>query len=161
MNKALFLDRDGIINEDFGYVFEVEKLKILEGIVQLCQKAQGLGYLLIIVTNQSGVGRGYYTEEQFFAFMEAIYAEFQKYGFVFDGMYFAPHHPDSKEERYQKGEEFRKPNTGMILQAQKDFNINLAQSVLIGDKPTDILAGLNAGIGRNILCLGGVFTNIL
>ena len=151
INKALFLDRDGVINRDFGYVFKPENLEILDGIIPLCQKAQNLGYKLIIVTNQSGIGRGYYTEEDFWNFMEAIFVEFAKFNVKFDAVYFSPHHPESKIEKYKKGEEFRKPNAGMILQAQKDFNLNLEKSVLIGDKPTDIQAGMKAGVGRNVL----------
>ena len=150
-NKALFLDRDGVINKDFGYVFKPENLEILDGIIPLCQKAQRLGYKIIIVTNQSGIGRGYYTEEEFWEFMEAIFVEFAIFGVKFDATYFAPHHPQSTIEKYKTGEKFRKPNTGMIMQAQKDFNLNLEHSIIIGDKITDIQAGMKAGVGRNVL----------
>ena len=151
INKALFLDRDGVINRDFGYVFKTEGLEILDGIIAICQKAQNLGYKIIVVTNQSGIGRGYYTEGDFWNFMGAISTEFAKYGVQFDAIYFSPYHPESKIEKYQAGEEFRKPNSGMVLQAQKDFNLDLEKSILIGDKQTDIQAGMKAGIGRNIL----------
>ena len=151
LNKALFLDRDGVINKDFGYVFKPENLEILDGIIPLCQKAKLLGYKIIVVTNQSGIGRGYCTEEQFWEFMEAIAVAFAKFGVKFDAIYFAPHHPQTTIEKYKTGEEFRKPNAGMILQAQKDWNINLEKSVLIGDKITDIQAGMRAGVGRNVL----------
>jgi D-glycero-D-manno-heptose 1,7-bisphosphate phosphatase len=158
INKALFLDRDGVINRDFGYVFKIENLEILDGIISLCQKAQNLGYKLIVVTNQSGIGRGYYTEEDFWHFMEGISIEFAKFGVKFDAIYFSPYHPESKIKKYQIGEEFRKPNNGMILKAQEDFNLNLEKSVLIGDKITDIQAGISASVGRNVLisqnCLG-------
>ena len=160
-NKALFLDRDGVINKDHSYVFKIEELEILDGIIPLCQKAQMLGYKIIIVTNQSGIGRGYYTEGDFWNFMGAIYTEFAKYGVQFDAIYFSPYHPESKIEKYQNGEEFRKPNAGMMLQAQKDFNLNLEQSILIGDKPTDIQAGMKAGIGRNILIQKDVYGLLL
>jgi D-glycero-D-manno-heptose 1,7-bisphosphate phosphatase len=151
INKALFLDRDGVINKDHGYVYKIEELEILDGIIPLSQQAHKLGYKLIIVTNQSGIGRGYYTEADFWNFMEAISMEFAKFGVKFDAIYFSPYHHESKIEKYQNGEEFRKPNAGMMLQAQKDFNLELEQSILIGDKPTDIEAGMKAGIGRNIL----------
>lgn len=157
-NKALFLDRDGVINRDFGYVFKTESLEILDGIIPLCKKAKILGYKIIIVTNQSGIGRGYYTEEDFWNFMEAISTEFVKIGVKFDAIYFSPYYPESKIEKYKVGEEFRKPNAGMILKAQEDFNLNLEKSILIGDKITDIQAGISAGVGRNVLisqnCLG-------
>ena len=150
-NKALFLDRDGVINKDYGYVYKVNDLEILDGIIPLCQKAVSLEYKIIVVTNQSGIGRGYYTESDFWLFMDKIKVEFARFDVKFDSIYFAPYHPESKIEKYQVGEEFRKPNEGMILQAQKDFNLNLEQSILIGDKPTDIQAGMKAGVGRNIL----------
>ena len=159
MNKALFLDRDGIINQDHGYIYETSKLTILNGIVELCRVASFKGYLLVVVTNQSGIGRGYYTEEQFWQFMHAIEVYFAKCGIKFTKIYFSPYHPEAKDEKYKYGEELRKPNPGMILQAQKEFNINLAQSILIGDKITDIQAGLKAGVGRNILFCG-IFENI-
>ena len=86
INKALFLDRDGVINKDRGYVFKTESLEILDGIIPLSQKAQNLGYKLIVVTNQSGIGRGYYTEADFWNFMEAISMEFAKFGVKFDNL---------------------------------------------------------------------------
>jgi len=159
MNKALFLDRDGIINQDYGYVYEISKLVILDGIVELCKTASLKDYLLIVVTNQSGIGRGYYTEEQFWQFMHAIELHFAKYSIKFTKIYFSPYHPEARDVRYQCGEELRKPNPGMILHAQREFNINLAQSILIGDKITDIQAGLKAGVGRNILFCD-IFKNI-
>jgi len=159
MNKALFLDRDGIINQDYGYVYETSKLVIIDGIVELCKTSSSKGYLLIVVTNQSGIGRSYYTEEQFWQFMDVIELHFARYGVKFTKIYFSPYHPEAKDARYQCDEELRKPNPGMILQAQREFNINLAQSILIGDKITDIQAGLNAGIGRNILYCS-IFQNI-
>jgi len=160
-SKALFLDRDGVINKDFGYVYKPDNLIILDGVFDLCQKAKQLDYKLIIVTNQSGIGRGYYTEEDFWLFMDAIHLEFAKYELIFDGIYFSPYHPDAVNPKYKFGKELRKPDTGMILQAQKDFNINLSQSVLIGDKITDIQAGMKAGVGRNILITNDVSCVIL
>lgn len=159
MNKALFLDRDGVINQDYGYVYEISKLVILDGIVELCKTASLKDYLLIVVTNQSGIGRGYYTEEQFWQFMHVIELHFAKHSIKFTKIYLSPYHPEAQDTRYQYGEELRKPNPGMILQAQKEFNINLAQSILIGDKITDIRAGLKAGVGRNILFCD-IFKNI-
>ncbi len=159
MKKALFLDRDGVINQDYGYVYEPSKFVVINGIVDICKQAVAKGYLIFVVTNQSGIGRGYYTEEQFWVFMEVIQRYFQKYGVAFTKVYFSPYHPESQMPKYLLGEEFRKPNPGMILQAQKEFGINLKHSILIGDKTSDIQAGLKAGVGRNIL-FGGKFGNI-
>lgn len=154
MNKALFLDRDGVINEDEkGYTHKLEDLKIIDGIIEVCLEAQKRGYLLIIVTNQGGIALGYYTEDDFWVFMKGIYEQFERRGVFFTKTYFAPYHPKSTIAKYTdaKLSIFRKPNPGMILQAQQDYNINLGSSILIGDKQTDIQAGLKAGIGRNIL----------
>lgn len=159
MNKALFLDRDGIINKDAGYTYKPSEFEVVEGITSLCKEALIRDYILIIITNQSGIGRGYYTEEQFWEFMNAIEVYFKSHGIFFTKIYFSAYHPESKIEKYKTGAEFRKPNPGMLLQAEKDFNINLGQSIFIGDKLSDVQAGLNAGVGRNIL-FTGVFENI-
>lgn len=161
MNKALFLDRDGIINQDSGYTYKPSEFVPIDGIVGLCQSAMYKGYILIIITNQSGIGREYYTEEQFREFMQTVEEYFAKNGVFFTKIYFSPYHPQATQARYQAGAEFRKPNPGMILQAQKEFNIDLSKSILIGDKPTDIQAGLNAKVGRNILFLSKNLKNIL
>lgn len=150
-NKALFLDRDGIINEDSGYVYSLQDLKIINGIIKLCEKAYKSDYLLIVVTNQSGIGRGYYTEEQFWIFMDVIYSHFAENGVLITKTYFAPYYENSNIPKYRTGKEYRKPNIGMFLDAQKEFDIDLSKSIMIGDKITDIQAGLMAGIGRNIL----------
>ena len=154
MNKALFLDRDGVINNNLdGYTHTLENLEILDGIVEICLEAKRRGFLIIIVTNQGGIGLEYFTEEQFWVFMGGIYKHFAKFGIEFAKTYFSPFHPRGKLEKYQTSEfeNLRKPNAGMILQAQKEFNIDLSKSILIGDNITDIYAGLKAGIGRNIL----------
>jgi D-glycero-D-manno-heptose 1,7-bisphosphate phosphatase len=154
LHKALFLDRDGVINNDLeGYTHKLENLEILDGITEICLEAKRRGFLIIIVTNQGGIGLEYFTEEQFWEFMGGIYAHFSTHGIHFAKTYFSPFHPRGKLEKYQTPafESLRKPNPGMIFQAQKEFDINLSSSILIGDSITDIEAGLNAGIGRNIL----------
>jgi D-glycero-D-manno-heptose 1,7-bisphosphate phosphatase len=163
MNKALFLDRDGIINNNLeGYTHKLENLEILDGIVEICLEAKRRDYKIIIVTNQGGIGLGYFTEEDFWVFMGGIYKHFLQFGIEFTKTYFAPYHPRGTIEKYidKSLEKFRKPNAGMILQAQAEFNIDLSQSVLIGDNITDIQAGLNAGVGRNIWVQSGRFTSV-
>lgn len=153
MNKALLLDRDGVINNNLdGYTHKLENLEILDGITEICLEAKRRGFLIIIVTNQGGIGLEHFTEDQFWEFMGGIYAHFAKFGIEISKTYFSPFHPRGKLKKYQTSEfkNLRKPNAGMILKAQKEFNIDLSKSILIGDNFTDIQAGINAGIGRNI-----------
>jgi D-glycero-D-manno-heptose 1,7-bisphosphate phosphatase len=147
------LDRDGVINIDYGHVFEKEKIDFLDGIFDLCKRAQELGYLLIVVTNQGGIAKGYYTEEQFLDLTKWIENEFQKRGIKITKTFYCPHHPEGKIEKYSKSCEDRKPNPGMILKAIEEFNIDPANSIMIGDKETDIEAAEAAKIGRKFLVL--------
>lgn len=141
MNKALFLDRDGVINVDVNYAHTPEQITFMPGIFERCRKAIADGYKLIIVTNQSGIGRGYYTEAQFHALMQWMLAQFEKENCPITAYYFCPHLPDA-------GCACRKPQPGMILQAVKDWDIDLAASELIGDKESDLEAGRAAGVGK-------------
>lgn len=155
-NKALFLDRDGVINVDKHYVYRVEDCEFIEGIFDLCRKAKQDGYLVIVVTNQAGIAKGKYTEEDYFKFRDYVHAEFVKQGCPIDAEYYCPYHTDAVIEKYCKDSEDRKPNPGMILKAQKDFDIDLSQSILIGDKETDIEAGKRANVGKLINVSTGV-----
>lgn len=155
-NKALFLDRDGVINVDKHYVYRVEDCEFIEGIFDLCRKAKQDGYLVIVVTNQAGIAKGKYTEEDYFKFRDYVHAEFVKQGCPIDAEYYCPYHADAVIEKYCKDSEDRKPNPGMILKAQKDFDIDLSQSILIGDKQSDIEAGKRANVGKLINVSTGV-----
>ncbi|AFI05384.1 D-glycero-beta-D-manno-heptose 1,7-bisphosphate 7-phosphatase [Helicobacter cetorum] len=144
-NKALFLDRDGIINIDKGYVYKREDFEFQKGIFELLSHAKHLGYKLLLITNQSGINRGYYTLKDFEKLTEYLQENLlKKLGFSLDGIYFCPHTP--QENCY-----CRKPKPLLILQATKEHNINLEQSFMIGDKESDIMAGLNAKVKNNIL----------
>lgn len=149
-NKALFLDRDGVINVDKHHVYKVEDCEFIEGIFDLCRQAKSKGYKLIVVTNQAGIAKGIYTEEDYFKFREYVHAEFKKQGCQIDAEYYCPYHIEGLG-KYKKDSEDRKPNPGMILKAAKDFNLDLSQSILIGDKESDIEAGRKAGVGRCFL----------
>jgi len=143
--KALFLDRDGVINEDYGYVYKKEDFKFKEGIFEALKLAIKKGYTIFIVTNQSGIARKYYTEDDFYQLMEWVKEEFKKRGIIIKDIKFCPHHPDITGVC-----ECRKPNAGMILDLAKKYNIDLKNSIMIGDKDSDIEAGKKAGIGKNL-----------
>ena len=145
--KALFLDRDGVINRDDGYIHKKDDFFFVDGIFSLAAAAREKGYLIIVVTNQAGIGRGYYTEEDFFQLMAWVQDEFRKQGAGIDAVYFCPFHPVHGIGRYKRESRFRKPEPGMILQAAKEHGIDLESSALVGDSATDMQAGLAAGVG--------------
>ncbi|WP_158883202.1 D-glycero-beta-D-manno-heptose 1,7-bisphosphate 7-phosphatase [Rhodanobacter sp. L36] len=152
--RALFLDRDGVINVDHGYVYTPERTQFVDGIFDLCRKAKDHGYLVVVITNQAGIARGYYCEQEFHAYMQWMAKEFVTHHARIDAIYFCPHHPSEGEGAYLQVCDCRKPAPGMILQAQRELNLDLASSVLIGDKASDIQAGNAAGVGSCFL-LGG------
>ncbi len=151
MNRALFLDRDGVINRDHGYVSRVEDFEFIEGIFDTARAARDAGYLLIVVTNQAGIARGYYTESQFMQLSEWMRKRFAEQGATIAGVYFCPHHPEHGIGAYLRDCPCRKPNPGMLLRAAEDHDLDLGRSILVGDMNTDILAGQRAGVGINIL----------
>lgn len=149
--KALFLDRDGVINEERNYVHRIEEFEFMDGIFDLLAYAQSLNYLLIVITNQAGIARGYYSEEDFHRLNEWMVGQFAAKGITIDRVYYCPYHPTHGIGLYKQDSAFRKPAPGMILQAEKELQVNLTQSILIGDKESDIEAGRRAGVGENIL----------
>ena len=155
MNRALFLDRDGVINIEKTYLYKIEDFVFIEGVFETLRCFQKLGYLLIIITNQAGIGRGYYTEEDFHVLNSWMTEQFKKKGVYISNIYYSPFHPVSGVGKYKKDSYCRKPNPGMIFQAKKDFNIDLSESILVGDKESDIETGINAGIKTNILVKSG------
>lgn len=151
LSPALFLDRDGVINIDYGYVYKQEDFEFVEGIFELCRTAKRLGYLIFVITNQAGIGRGYYTEQDFLRLTDWMCGVFSDKGVVIDNVYFCPSHPDYGVGQYKADSPYRKPGPGMILQAAEEFGVDLTRSVLVGDKETDIQAGMAAGVGCNLL----------
>jgi len=150
-NRALFLDRDGIINLDYAYVHKKEDFEFVDGIFDLCRHAKELGFLIFVITNQAGIAREYYTEEDFLKLTDWMCKVFNNEGIEISKVYFCPFHPIHGVGDYKKDSYFRKPNPGMILQAINEFNIDVLNSVLIGNKMTDIQAGITAGLETNIL----------
>ena len=141
--KALFLDRDGIINVDHGYVYQIEKFEFIKGIFDLIKLFTDAGYLIFVVTNQSGIGRGYYSEEDFTTLTDWTIEAFKERDIKIEKVYYCPHSPEEKCH-------CRKPEIGMIEQALEDHPIDLANSWLIGDKQSDIDLAMNASIGSSI-----------
>lgn len=149
--RALFLDRDGVINVNHGYVHSKDNFDFIDGIFDLVRTARSLGYRVAIVTNQAGIGRGYYSEEQFHELTAWMCERFEHYDAPIDKVYYSPYHPTAGIGEYRQHEDTRKPGAGMILKAQRELGLSLEGSVLIGDKASDILAGITAGVGLNIL----------
>jgi D-glycero-D-manno-heptose 1,7-bisphosphate phosphatase len=148
MNKCVFLDRDGVINQDPPhYVHKIEDMVILPRVGEAIRLLNDKGYLVIVVSNQSGVGRGRYTEKDVDIFHKEMHLRLQKQGARINTFYFCPHKPD-------EGCDCRKPLPGMLLEAKEDHNIDLSESWLIGDKRTDCEAADAAGV-RSILVLTG------
>jgi D,D-heptose 1,7-bisphosphate phosphatase len=142
MKKIIFLDRDGVINKDFGYVHKIKDFKFLPNIFEILKKLQNLGYEFIIITNQSGIARGYFTETDFKLVTDYMLNEFNKNGIKILDIFYCPYHPEGKINKYSKESKCRKPNTGMIEDALNKYRIDLKNSVLIGDKLSDIELGL-------------------
>ena len=153
MFSALFLDRDGVINVDNGYVHKIEDFIFIEDIFELISFANKLNIKVIVITNQSGIGRGKYTESDLNNLHEWMQKKLNEKNCFLDSIYYCPYHETFGLGNYKKDSDDRKPNPGMILKAQKDHNINLKESFLIGDKESDIIAGINAGI-PNLIYFG-------
>lgn len=140
----MFLDRDGVINHDYAYVGEISKFEFIEGVFEACKYFIALGYEIVIITNQSGIARNYFSEENFLELTKWMIEEFKKNGVDILKVYYCPHSPEDNCE-------CRKPKIGMITQANNDFNIDLENSWLIGDKISDIQTAINANIKNTIL----------
>jgi len=148
--KAIFLDRDGVINVDTGYVCRISDFTFIEGIFELTHAAIAKGYLVFVVTNQSGIGRGYYSEADFKILTTWMIDRFKSEGVEIKKVFFSPYHPVHGVGRYKKDDISRKPQPGMLLAARRQFDLDLSESVLVGDKASDIEAGISAGVGTNL-----------
>lgn len=137
MNKAVFLDRDGTLNVEKHYLHKIEDFELLPGVLNGLKRLQEAGFLLIIATNQSGIGRGYYSEEDFLTLNAWMIKILQEQGISVAKTYYCPHLPDAKIEKYRCVCQCRKPATGMFEQAALDFDIDWSQSFAVGDKIRD------------------------
>ena len=152
-NKAIFLDRDNTIIEDPGYINNPDQVKLLDGVTEPLSELKAMGYKLVVVSNQSAVARGIVTEEalgQIHKRLEQLLAE---KGVSLDRIYYCPYHIDGVIPKYRKDSDWRKPNPGMLLAAGKDMDIDLKESWMVGDSPSDIEAGARAGC-RTIMLAG-------
>nr|WP_293753188.1 D-glycero-beta-D-manno-heptose 1,7-bisphosphate 7-phosphatase [Limnohabitans sp. Rim8] len=149
--QAAFLDRDGVINQDKGYVHRWEDFEFLPGAIEGMRLLQDAGYALVVVTNQSGLARGHFTEQAYQALMRAMREALEREGVQLAGVYHCPHHPSGAVSGLAIECDCRKPAPGLLLQAARELNLSLTDSVLIGDKPSDIAAARAAGVG--LACL--------
>ncbi len=146
--KAAFLDRDGVINIDHGYVYRWDQFEFLPGVEAALLDLQEAGYKLVIVTNQSGIARGYFAEADFAALSEQLTQHLSAKGIYLAGTYHCPHHLEAGLAPLKIQCDCRKPLPGLILHAARDLDIDLAASLMIGDKPSDVEAGRRAGVGQ-------------
>ena len=147
-NKAIFLDRDGVINVEKNYLYKIEDFEFIDGVIEALKYLQDKGYLLFIITNQSGINRGYYTKKDFYKLTDWMLSELKKHNIEISQVEFCPHTPNENCN-------CRKPKTGMIENILKNYNIDLENSWLIGDKESDIKTALNAKIKNTIQVKSG------
>ncbi|MGF1760520.1 D-glycero-beta-D-manno-heptose 1,7-bisphosphate 7-phosphatase [Photobacterium sagamiensis] len=152
---AVFIDRDGVINVDHGYVHTVDDFEYIEGVFDACKKLKEMGYMLVLVTNQAGIARGMYTEDEFLSLTEWMDWNFVDHGVEFDGIYYCPHHPTEGQGDYKQDCECRKPKPGMFISARDFLKIDMANSVMIGDKAEDMIAAEAAEVGMKVLVRTG------
>ena len=146
--KVIFLDRDGVINVEKNYLHQIDDFEFIDGVFEACRYLESLGYKIIIITNQSGIGRGYYGEDDFQLLTQWMLKEFQRNGISILDVYHCPHAPEDLCD-------CRKPKPGMILEAANRYPVNLVNSWLIGDKESDIESANRAGIQHTILVKSG------
>jgi D-glycero-D-manno-heptose 1,7-bisphosphate phosphatase len=148
LRKAAFLDRDGVINLDRAYVHRWDEFEFVPGAVEAMKALKNAGYALVVVTNQSGIARGKYTEAQYQLLTDHMKAALAQAGAAVDAVYHCPHHPGGQVAGFARECDCRKPEPGMILRAVKELGLSLADSFLVGDKPSDIEAARKAGVGK-------------
>lgn len=154
MNKAVFLDKDGTIIEDVGYMNSPQQIKFLPGSIEAIKMLNETGFKVVVISNQAGVARGLVTEDMLQTIDKVLHRGILNGGAHLDGIYYCPHHPEHGVYPYKQVCECRKPHPGLIKKAQHDLQIDLSQSYMIGDKATDIEAGKGAGT-KTIFILTG------
>lgn len=148
---AAFIDRDGVVNVDRGYVIRRDEFELVPGVLDACRRLAARGMRLVVVTNQSGIGRGMYTEAQFLELTEWMKTIFARAQAPLAGVYYCPHHPTEATGPYRRECDCRKPAPGLLLRAAAELNLDLGRSVLFGDKPSDLEAAAAAGVPLRVL----------
>lgn len=154
MRKVIFLDRDGTINVEKSYLHKWEDFEFEKNAIEGLKKLKNLGYEFIVVTNQSGIGRGYYTEEDLVTLNNQMTEKLKEFGIEILECFYCPHHPEKGIGKYKVDCNCRKPNPGMLLEGIKKYNVDIENSFMIGDKKGDLEAGKKAGL-KSILVLTG------
>lgn len=152
---AVFLDRDGVINVDHGYVHDEHDFEYIDGVFDAAKAFKDMGYLLVLVTNQSGIARGMFSEDRFLSLTQWMDWNFVDNGVELDGIYYCPHHAEHGIGDYKQDCECRKPKPGMFISARDFLKIDMANSVMIGDKAEDMMAAEAAGVGTKVLVRTG------
>lgn len=152
---AIFLDRDGTINIDHGYIYEIEHFQFIDGVIDACHELKEMGFALVLVTNQSGIAHAKFSKEQFMYLTEWMDLSLANRNVNFDGIYFCPHHPKALIKKYRQACDCRKPQPGMLLHALHELNIDMPASYMGGDKPEDMQAAIAAGVGTKVLVQTG------
>jgi D,D-heptose 1,7-bisphosphate phosphatase len=159
-NTAVFLDRDGTINEEVGYLDSLDKLKIIPSAYEAIRLINESGMKVVVISNQAGVARGFFTEDFVKITHEHLQTALRQQGATIDNFYYCPHHPTEGIEPYRKDCNCRKPAPGMLLRAVQDLNIDLTRSYLVGDRFNDMEAGKKIGV-RGILVKTGFGQSLL
>eukprot|EP01029_Cantina_marsupialis_P009319 TRINITY_DN2179_c0_g1_i1.p12 TRINITY_DN2179_c0_g1~~TRINITY_DN2179_c0_g1_i1.p12 ORF type:complete len:195 (+),score=19.39 TRINITY_DN2179_c0_g1_i1:10300-10884(+) len=152
---AVFLDRDGVINVDHGYVHDEHDFEYIDGVFEAAKAFKDMGYLLVLVTNQSGIARGMFSEDRFLSLTQWMDWNFVDNGVELDGIYYCPHHAKHGIGDYKQDCDCRKPKPGMFISARDFLKIDMANSVMIGDKAEDMMAAEAAGVGTKVLVRTG------
>ena len=152
---AVFLDRDGTINVDHGYVHEIDQFEFIDGVIDAMGELKKKGFALVLVTNQSGIARGMFSEDDFMRLTEWMDWSLADRGVDLDGIYFCPHHAELGQGEYRQECDCRKPKPGMFISAQSFLNIDMAASYMVGDKTEDMQAAIAAGVGTKVLVRTG------
>ena len=157
--KAIFLDRDGTLNIDKNYLYKIEEFEFIPRVIDGLKILSDLGYIFIVVTNQAGIARGYYTEDDLEKLNNFMMEELLKEGIKIEKCYFCPHHNEKGIGEYKRECECRKPNPGMLLKGIEEFNVDISSSYMIGDKMSDVYAGINAKMKPILVESGKEITN--
>ncbi len=154
LKPSVFLDRDGTINEQMGYINHISRFVLLPGVIQAIRRLNSLQVPVVVVTNQSGLARGYFPESLLQTVHEEMRRQLQAEGAHVDGIYVCPHHPEARQERFRQNCTCRKPKTGLLEQAAAELKLDLSRSYMVGDRWSDLRCGAAAGTATVLVRTG-------